>query len=64
MRRRTLMVTLYFIVVLALAGFSFVFIGKDLMPKINTGQFQLRQEPFYGYRGAVGVEYSRKAIFR
>ncbi|HSC37697.1 MAG TPA: efflux RND transporter permease subunit, partial [Chitinophagaceae bacterium] len=42
MRRRNLTVTLYFIGVLALAGIAFVTIGKDLMPKINTGQFQLR----------------------
>lgn len=42
MRRRSLTVTLYFIVVLALAAISFMTIGKDLMPKINTGQFQLR----------------------
>jgi multidrug efflux pump subunit AcrB len=42
MRRRSLTVALYFIVVLALAGISFMTIGKDLMPKINTGQFQLR----------------------
>jgi len=42
MRRRSLTVTLYFIVVLGLAGISYMTIGKDLMPKINTGQFQLR----------------------
>jgi multidrug efflux pump subunit AcrB len=39
---RGLTMTLYFIFVLGLAGTCFVVIGKDLMPKINTGEFQLR----------------------
>ncbi len=35
-------VATYLVVVLAAAALCFVFIGKDLMPKVNTGQFQLR----------------------
>ncbi|HEY8968609.1 MAG TPA: efflux RND transporter permease subunit, partial [Puia sp.] len=46
MRRRGITVALYFIVVFGLAGWAFVSIGKDLMPRVNTGQFQLRiKEP-------------------
>ncbi len=46
MRGRVLTVLFYFIGVFGLAGLAFVMIGKDLMPKVNTGQFQLRiREP-------------------
>jgi multidrug efflux pump subunit AcrB len=46
MRYKGITVGLYFLVVLGLAGLAFVMIGKDLMPKVNTGQFQLRiKEP-------------------
>lgn len=46
MRTRGITVALYLLLVFGLAGFAFVFIGKDLMPKVNTGQFQLRiKEP-------------------
>ncbi|MBN8854983.1 MAG: acriflavin resistance protein [Sphingobacteriales bacterium 50-39] len=46
MRRRGITVALYFIVVFGLVGWAFVSIGKDLMPRVNTGQFQLRiKEP-------------------
>ncbi|HEY4209714.1 MAG TPA: efflux RND transporter permease subunit [Puia sp.] len=42
MDRRGITVTLYFLVVFGLAGLAFVSIGKDLMPRVNAGQFQLR----------------------
>jgi multidrug efflux pump subunit AcrB len=42
MRRRGITVTLYFLLVFGLAGLAFVTIGKDLMPRVNAGQFQLR----------------------
>lgn len=36
----------YFILVAALAAGSFLWIGKDMMPKLNNGQFQVRiKEP-------------------
>jgi multidrug efflux pump subunit AcrB len=35
-------VSLYIISVLALTAFCFVWIGKDLLPKTNNGQYQLR----------------------
>lgn len=36
----------YFVVSLLATGLCFVFIGKDMLPKVNSGQFQLRvREP-------------------
>jgi len=46
MPRKKLLVPLYLIVVIVLAGAGFVIIGKDMMPKINNGEFQIRlKEP-------------------
>ncbi len=46
MKRRGITVTFYFLLVFGAAGFAFVTIGKDLMPRVNTGQFQVRiKEP-------------------
>ncbi|HEU4551880.1 MAG TPA: efflux RND transporter permease subunit [Chitinophaga sp.] len=42
MPKRKLIVSLYLVVVIALAGFCFMVIGKDLLPKSNNGQLQLR----------------------
>lgn len=35
-------VGIYLFAVIILAGLGFVFIGKDMMPKLNNGQFQIR----------------------
>ncbi|MFF5380818.1 efflux RND transporter permease subunit [Pedobacter suwonensis] len=35
-------VGIYLVLVIVLAGLGFVFIGKDMMPKLNNGQFQIR----------------------
>ena len=46
MPRKRLYVLTYLIVVIGLAAVGFVFIGKDMMPKLNNGQFQIRiKEP-------------------
>lgn len=46
MPAKKIIVPVYLIVVIALAGLCFVFIGKDMMPKLNNGQFQIRiKEP-------------------
>src|SRR5476649_2802109 len=46
MPRKKLIVPIYLIVVILLAGIGFVVIGKDMMPKLNNGQFQIRlKEP-------------------
>lgn len=45
-RRRNRWVTIYFIASFLATGLCFYFIGKDMLPKINSGQFQLRiREP-------------------
>ncbi|MBS1529074.1 MAG: efflux RND transporter permease subunit, partial [Bacteroidetes bacterium] len=46
MTRKKLIVSLYLGIVILLAGVGFVVIGKDMMPKLNNGQFQIRiKEP-------------------
>jgi len=42
MKHRKRNVIAYLIIVFALTGLCFVWIGKDLLPKTNTGQYQLR----------------------
>jgi multidrug efflux pump subunit AcrB len=46
MPNKKLIVPIYLVVVIGLAGVCFVVIGKDMMPKLNNGQFQIRlKEP-------------------
>ncbi len=46
MPRKRFYVSIYLIAVIALAGAGFIFIGKDMMPKLNNGEFQIRiKEP-------------------
>ncbi len=46
MPKRKLIVLIYLALTLAAAGVCFVFIGKDLLPKTNNGQLQVRiKEP-------------------
>jgi len=46
MPQKKLIVLVYLVSVIILAGLCFVYIGKDMMPKINNGQFQIRiKEP-------------------
>ncbi|QNK63355.1 efflux RND transporter permease subunit [Pedobacter sp. PAMC26386] len=42
MNLRKFMIPVYLILVLVSAGFCFMLIGKDMMPKVNNGQFQIR----------------------
>jgi len=46
MPRKKIIIPVYLVSTLLLAGLCFVYIGKDMMPKINNGQFQIRiKEP-------------------
>ncbi|MDB5138010.1 MAG: Multidrug efflux pump subunit AcrB [Mucilaginibacter sp.] len=46
MPNKRVIVPVYLVVVILLAGICFVVIGKDMMPKLNNGQFQVRiKEP-------------------
>lgn len=42
MSRKKLIIPAYLIFVLGLAAAGFIYIGKDMMPKVNNGQFQIR----------------------
>ncbi len=41
-KNRNLIIAVYLLLVIILAGMCFLFIGKDMLPKTNIGQFQLR----------------------
>lgn len=46
MKTKAVTVSAYLVLMIALAAAGFIFIGKDLMPAVNSGQFQLRiKEP-------------------
>jgi multidrug efflux pump subunit AcrB len=46
MPKKHLIVPFYLVAIIALSGLCFMVIGKDMMPKINNGQFQMRiKEP-------------------
>ncbi|WP_419801957.1 efflux RND transporter permease subunit [Mucilaginibacter sp.] len=46
MPAKKMIVLFYLVIVVVLAGLCFVYIGKDMMPKVNNGQFQIRiKEP-------------------
>ena len=48
--RKKLYSTIYLVSSITLAGLAFVFIGKDLLPKVNNGQFQMRLKAPEGTR--------------
>ncbi|BAU54592.1 efflux RND transporter permease subunit [Mucilaginibacter gotjawali] len=50
MPRKKLIVPIYLVVVIVMAGVGFVVIGKDMMPKLNNGQFQIRLKEPQGTR--------------
>ena len=41
-KKRNPIIAVYLTGVIILAGLCFIFIGKDMLPKVNTGQFQIR----------------------
>ena len=46
MPKRKIIVSIYLLITLAASGLCFMFIGKDLLPKTNNGQLQIRiKEP-------------------
>jgi multidrug efflux pump subunit AcrB len=50
MPNKKLIIPIYLIVVIGLAAVGFVVIGKDMMPKLNNGQFQMRIDEPEGTR--------------
>lgn len=61
MKKRQWIVAAYLILVLGAAGFCFVTIGKDLLPKTNNGQLQLRLREPDGTRLEI-TENTTKAV--
>lgn len=50
MPKRKLLVSIYMVITLAAAGACYMIIGKDLLPKTNSGQLQLRVKERDGTR--------------
>ncbi len=61
MPKRKLIVSLYLIIAFSAAGVCFMIIGKDLLPKTNNGQLQLRIREPDGTRLEV-TERTTKAV--
>ena len=62
MPRRKLIVSLYLLIIIGLAITCFAFIGKDLLPKTNNGQLQLRLREPDGTRLEVTEKDTRDAL--
>lgn len=50
LNRNKLIISLYFVLVLLLAGLGFVLIGKDMLPQLNAGQMVIRMKTPDGTR--------------
>ena len=50
MPNKKLIISVYLVVVIGLTAIGFVIIGKDMMPKLNNGQFQIRLDEPEGTR--------------
>lgn len=56
------LIPLYLVLTIGFAGWAFIFIGKDMMPKINNGQFQVRIKEPDGTRLERTEEKVRKVL--
>jgi multidrug efflux pump subunit AcrB len=50
MPRKKMIISIYLLIVIGLAAVGFVIIGKDMMPKLNNGQFQVKLDEPEGTR--------------
>ncbi|MBS1934849.1 MAG: efflux RND transporter permease subunit, partial [Bacteroidetes bacterium] len=62
MPKRRLVVIIYLVIAFGAAGFCFVTIGKDLLPKSNVGQLQLRIREPDGTRLEVTEEATKNIL--
>ncbi|RAJ10861.1 multidrug efflux pump subunit AcrB [Chitinophaga skermanii] len=62
MLRSKWLIALYLLIVIGFTGWAFVYIGKDMMPKINNGQFQMRIKEPDGTRLERTEEKVRKVL--
>jgi multidrug efflux pump subunit AcrB len=59
---RKIIVMVYLLVIVSAAGFCFVHIGKDLLPKTNNGQLQLRLREPQGTRLEVTEQVTKDVL--
>ena len=50
MPRRKIIVIIYLLIIVSAAGFCYVHIGKDLLPKTNNGQIAIATARATGYK--------------
>ncbi len=62
MPQKKIYATVYLVAAIVLAGAGFVVIGKDMLPKINNGQFQMRLKAPEGTRLERTEEKTKKAL--
>src|ERR1700748_299523 len=62
MPNKKLIISVYLVVVILLAGIGFVVIGKDMMPKLNNGQFQMRLDEPEGTRLEVTEDKFKQVL--
>jgi multidrug efflux pump subunit AcrB len=59
---KKLIISVYLVAVIGLAAIGFVIIGKDMMPKLNNGQFQLRLDEPEGTRLEVTEDKFKQVL--
>jgi multidrug efflux pump subunit AcrB len=59
---RKIIVIIYLLVIISAAGFCYVLIGKDLLPKTNNGQLQLRLREPQGTRLEVTERLTKDVL--
>jgi multidrug efflux pump subunit AcrB len=62
MPRKKMIILVYLFSVIVLAGIGFVIIGKDMMPKLNNGQFQIRLKEPTGTRLEVTEDKFKQVL--
>ncbi|QJD96069.1 efflux RND transporter permease subunit [Mucilaginibacter robiniae] len=62
MPSKKIIILVYLFVVIALAAVGFVIIGKDMMPKLNNGQFQVRLDEPEGTRLEVTEDKFKQVL--
>jgi multidrug efflux pump subunit AcrB len=62
MPNKKLIIPIYLVVVIGLAAVGFVIIGKDMMPKLNNGEFQIRMDEPEGTRLEVTEDKFKQVL--
>jgi multidrug efflux pump subunit AcrB len=62
MPAKKLIISVYLVVVIGLAAVGFIIIGKDMMPKLNNGEFQIRMDEPTGTRLEVTEDKFKQVL--